>query len=253
MKIQILGSGCKKCNDLYANAQAAVQQNQLDCEIEKVSDIEKIVSMGVMVTPALAIDGKVVSSGSALSADEIARLVMPEKKESCCCCSGESADAEPSSCCGGSAEPSVPCCCAGTKNKFFKKVFAALLLVFVFGSVLYMVDRENKPAGQTSAENIPADTLKVYYFHGNKRCYTCNKIEELTREAVGNAEKVRFISVNVEDKENEHFINDFQLVSRCVVMERNGTFEKFEKVWELVKTPEAFTSYIKDGVERLTK
>ncbi|HAJ57287.1 MAG TPA: thioredoxin family protein [Candidatus Omnitrophica bacterium] len=75
MKIEILGVGCPKCKQLTANAEAAVKELNIQAEISKVTDIEKIIEYGVMMTPALAIDGKVVSSGKALSKDEIKNII----------------------------------------------------------------------------------------------------------------------------------------------------------------------------------
>ncbi len=70
-KIQILGMGCAKCNRLEENARAAIKDLGNEYEVEKVNDIEKIMSLGVMTTPALAVDGKVVSAGVLLTPDEI--------------------------------------------------------------------------------------------------------------------------------------------------------------------------------------
>ncbi|NLH98120.1 MAG: thioredoxin family protein [Chthonomonadales bacterium] len=75
MKIQILGTGCAKCKALTANAEAAVKQMGLDAEIEKVEDIQEIIKFGVMMTPALAVDGKVKIVGKVASADEIKKLL----------------------------------------------------------------------------------------------------------------------------------------------------------------------------------
>lgn len=75
MKIQILGTGCPKCNQLYENAQAAVAAAGVEAEIEKVSDLNDITSFGVMVTPALAIDGQVKASGKVPSADAIKQML----------------------------------------------------------------------------------------------------------------------------------------------------------------------------------
>ena len=75
MKIEILGTGCSRCEALLASAQAAVTSLGLDCEIVKVSDLAKIASYGVMVTPALVIDGQVKSSGKLLKPAEIAALL----------------------------------------------------------------------------------------------------------------------------------------------------------------------------------
>ena len=72
MKIQILGTGCTKCRQLEANVREAVAQKGSSAEIEKVSDIDQIMEMGVMMTPALVIDGEVTSVGKVLSPDQIA-------------------------------------------------------------------------------------------------------------------------------------------------------------------------------------
>jgi len=75
VKIEILGVGCPKCKQLTANVEAAVKELNLQAEIGKVTDIDKITDYGVMLTPALAVDGKVVSSGKVLSKDEIKKIL----------------------------------------------------------------------------------------------------------------------------------------------------------------------------------
>ena len=74
-KIQILGTGCPKCNKLAENAQAAAEQLEGDFEIEKVTDINEIMKFGVMMTPALAIDGQVRAIGKVPSPDEIREML----------------------------------------------------------------------------------------------------------------------------------------------------------------------------------
>jgi len=71
MKIEILGPGCPKCKKLYENAEKAVKDLNLQAEIVKVEDIQKIINTGVMMTPALTVDGEVKSAGKVLSVDEI--------------------------------------------------------------------------------------------------------------------------------------------------------------------------------------
>ncbi|MFA5338425.1 MAG: thioredoxin family protein [Candidatus Omnitrophota bacterium] len=75
MKIEILGVGCPKCKQLTANAEAAVKELNIQAEIGKVTDIVKITEYGVMMTPALAIDGTVVSAGKVLSKDDIKKII----------------------------------------------------------------------------------------------------------------------------------------------------------------------------------
>lgn len=80
MKIEILGVGCPKCKQLTANAEAAVKELNVQAEIGKVTDIDKITTYGVIMTPALAIDGTAVSSGKVLNKDEIKKLIANHRR-----------------------------------------------------------------------------------------------------------------------------------------------------------------------------
>lgn len=75
MKIQILGTGCPKCNALERNAREAVEITGVAADIEKVTDLDAIMEMGVMVTPALAIDNEVKKAGKVMTVDEIAEII----------------------------------------------------------------------------------------------------------------------------------------------------------------------------------
>ena len=75
MKIQVLGTGCQKCTKLAESAEAVAVELGIDFEIEKISDINQIMAFGVMMTPALAIDGEVKVVGKVPSADEIKELL----------------------------------------------------------------------------------------------------------------------------------------------------------------------------------
>lgn len=75
MKIQVLGTGCPKCKKLAENAEAAAKELAIDFELEKVTDINDIIQFGVMMTPALAIDGEVKVVGKVPSVSEIKDLL----------------------------------------------------------------------------------------------------------------------------------------------------------------------------------
>jgi small redox-active disulfide protein 2 len=75
MEIEILGMGCPKCKQLTANTQEALKELNIAAEISKVTDIDKITEYGVMMTPALVVDGTVVSFGKVLSKDEIKKVI----------------------------------------------------------------------------------------------------------------------------------------------------------------------------------
>lgn len=277
-KLQILGTGCPKCRQLCEEAAKAVSDNKFDAEVVKISDVGEITAMGVMMTPALALDGKVLSSGKVLPASEIAELLRKNGVET------SAAGVQPDSKCGSSCSCSCgsapkeenSCCCGGGGSG--KKILTFVLLGIVAVSVAAVVMREMRtPPAKTEpakTEKSGADayssatpTVKtptaanvttVYYFHGNKRCFTCNKIETLAKAAVnaGFADDIKsgavvFKSVNVDESENQHFIKDFELTNRCVVVQSGTKFERLEKVWELVGNEPEFTKYVQQGVEKI--
>ena len=74
-KVEILGTGCPKCKKLFELVQQAVKEAGSDAVVEKVEDIQKIMNMGVMMTPALAIDGEVKTAGKIPKLEEIKRWI----------------------------------------------------------------------------------------------------------------------------------------------------------------------------------
>ena len=75
MKIEILGTGCAKCTTLYENVKKALEDSGTDAEVVKVEDIPSIMKYGVMSTPALVMDGKVLFSGKVASPREIKEML----------------------------------------------------------------------------------------------------------------------------------------------------------------------------------
>lgn len=71
IKIQIIGTGCPKCKKLAENAEAAATQLGIEYELQKVTDINEITKMGVMMTPALAVNSEIKVVGKVLNPDEI--------------------------------------------------------------------------------------------------------------------------------------------------------------------------------------
>jgi small redox-active disulfide protein 2 len=76
MKLKVYGSGCAKCKLLAEHAEAAAQALEINYEIEKVTDINKIINAGVMRTPALAVNDEIVVAGSVPSADRIKKYLL---------------------------------------------------------------------------------------------------------------------------------------------------------------------------------
>jgi len=76
MRIEVLGIGCVKCKKLYENVSAAAKGLNMDIDIIKTEDMDDILDYGVMMLPALVVDGIVVSSGKVLSEGEIKKIIL---------------------------------------------------------------------------------------------------------------------------------------------------------------------------------
>ena len=75
MKIEVLGMGCAKCAKLEENARAAVAALGLEATVEHVKDMDRILDYGVMITPGLVVDGKVLAAGKVPSSEDIQKLI----------------------------------------------------------------------------------------------------------------------------------------------------------------------------------
>jgi len=138
-----------------------------------------------------------------------------------------------------------------------------VLLGFVALSIGWFVTREatndQNPTDAVQAASKERQVM-VYYFHRTARCKTCLKIEELSKNGVeaNFASELKdgdlvFKSVNVEADGNEHFVEDYELVSQALVLVdyRDGVQQKWkslERTWELVHTEDEFDGYVRDEV-----
>lgn len=98
---------------------------------------------------------------------------------------------------------------------------------------------------------VKAETNKitVYYFHTNVRCMTCNKMEKYTQESILNDFKdnpdVVFKAVNTDEPANKHFLKDYGLYTKSVVLADNkGNWKNLDKIWSLVRKENDFKRYI---------
>ncbi len=172
-----------------------------------------------------------------------------------------------------------------------KKAVAMILILFVLASLAYLLFEEKKPdqsnpagtvinapsqGGEEKAavsgnshngDNSPLPLtgekngkLIVYYFYNNVRCESCLKIEKYTKSAL--EEKfsaqlkdgdMEWQMVNVDEPENKHFVNDYKLITKSVVLSevKDGkeiSHKNLDKVWELLGDEDIFRKYIKDEI-----
>ncbi len=122
-------------------------------------------------------------------------------------------------------------------------------------------DREGNSIKTPGTE--PSPDAIVYYFHGYQRCWTCRRIEELARAALEQGlsdeletGRLQLRVVNIEADGNEHFVNDYRLFSRALVVQRiqegkNADWKNLQRVWELVGNEEEFVNYVQDEVRSM--
>ena len=76
MNLKVIGTGCDKCDQLYANTKEAVAKLGIEAEIEKIEDLMEIVKLGVMTSPSLMKDGKLIVRGQVVSTDKLVKLLQ---------------------------------------------------------------------------------------------------------------------------------------------------------------------------------
>ena len=159
-----------------------------------------------------------------------------------------------------------------------RTIVTAILLAFVAVSIIYFVIKETtskpdqpeqtvvpgrdstdtSPQGNPPGDKFSSRKVVAYYFHGNTRCMTCRTIEAYTKEAIDTAfaealkdNRLEWQIINLEEPNNKHFIRDFQLVTRSVVIEeiadgKRTRWKNLQRVWELVRDKGVFQKYIQD-------
>lgn len=156
-----------------------------------------------------------------------------------------------------------------------KKTVNIILGLFIAASLIYVVVTElgsteteldkEKTENVKNDETKQADRLDIYYFHTTARCNSCLKIEKYTKAAVESgfkdelkSGKVVFKIINIDESENKHFIKDYELYTKSVIVQKivkgkPGKWVNLEKVWELLGNEAQFSLYIQDEVKKMTE
>jgi len=125
-----------------------------------------------------------------------------------------------------------------------KKLFFIFCIIGIFTSAF-------------AADKFPVEKVYAYYFHGSMRCSTCHKLEQYSKEAIENnfkselvAGKLEYKVINIEEKNNAHFVKDYQLYTKALVLSlvKDGQEIKSKnltRIWELVSNKDKFIEYIK--------
>lgn len=145
-----------------------------------------------------------------------------------------------------------------------KKFLIIPILIFCSGIALFSAEKKVKTMSNEKTEPETKQVV-VYYFHTNYRCASCLKIEQYTKEAVEKyfknelkSGKLIFKVINVEEEKNTHFINDYKLYTKSVVLsllknEKEVKSKNLEKVWDFLRSEQKFTDYVKQEVSLFLK
>ncbi len=138
-----------------------------------------------------------------------------------------------------------------------RKILLFLMVLFFLGSIFC----SNDTVGQQLENNY----VMAYYFHGNFRCYTCHMMEQYSREAIEAnfkdalaSRKLVFKVINVEERGNEHFVNDYQLYTKSLILSlvkdgREIKSKNLIKIWEYVRNKQRFFGYVSEEVNNFLK
>ena len=130
-----------------------------------------------------------------------------------------------------------------------------LLTLFFFGFIAVSFAADKPLGGKVIA----------YYFHGSMRCPTCHRLEQYSKEVIETnfkdalaSGKLEFRAVNVEDKENEHYNNDYQLYTKSLILSlvKDGKqikWKNLDKIWEYVGDRQKFFKYVTDEIDSFLK
>lgn len=138
-----------------------------------------------------------------------------------------------------------------------RKIFTlvSILSVLLCGDYAFAQDAGNKTVSCVIA----------YYFHGNFRCYTCHTMEQYSREAIEahfkdafSSGKLEFKTLNMEARGNEHFVQDYQLYTKSLILSlvKDGKEVKSKnltKIWEYVRNKQKFFDYVSEEVNNFLK
>ena len=134
-------------------------------------------------------------------------------------------------------------------------------LVIAFLAVVSVICASSLAA----AGEKPADKVIAYYFHGSFRCVTCNTMEKYSREAIETnfkdalaSGKIEFKEINVEDRGNEHFVNDYQLYTKSLVLSlvkdgKETRSKNLDKIWEYARNKQKFIDYVASEINGFLK
>lgn len=270
-KIVIYGPGCAKCSTLAEITQQAMNELGIKKPLEKVTDVMQFAVAGVLMTPALKVNEKILISGKVPSKDEVKRILQEAlqveagAEKSCCGGSKELAssviDAAPvsetASCgCGGGG------CCEGSKGGAgWKKTVVIVVVILILLAVVKKINhREVVPEGTSTVSSMEISPLKegveVTYFEYGARCPTCIRMEKWAKAAIEEGfrsaldeKKLVFRTVPAD----EAIVKKYELTTKSLIISewkggKEVQWKNLDEIWDLSGDEAAFKKYVTEKV-----
>ena len=268
--IVVYGPGCAKCTALEDVTKQAVQELHLDASLEKVTDAMQFAVVGVLVTPALAVDGKVLVSGRVPSKDEITKILQEtiqadSSRQKSCCCSGATEPALPqengsqpkeASSCGGS------CCGSETfkGSSGWKKAVVWVVVLLILLAIVKAINHrgaENREEPAATTVTMKSGVEAVYYKYG-ARCPTCIRMETWTKEAIEKNFSIQVkegklvFHVVPADKED---VGKYELTTKSLLLKdwkdgKEMRWVNLDRIWDLSGNEQEFKTYVVQSVRK---
>lgn len=268
--VVIYGPGCAKCTALADATKQAMQELHLDVPLQKVTDVMQFAVAGVLVTPALAVDGEILVSGRVPSKDEIKKILLgavqaDSSRQKSCRCSGavepalpqeNASPAKGASCCGGS------CCDSKTSkgSSGWKKAVVWVVVLLILLAIVKVINHrgaENREEPAATSGMMKSGTEAVYYKYG-ARCPTCIRMEAWTKEAIEKnfpiqlkEGKLAFHSIPA-DKEA---VGKYELTTKSLLLKdwkdgKETRWVNLDYIWDLSGNEQEFKEYVVQSIRK---
>jgi len=144
-----------------------------------------------------------------------------------------------------------------------KCLLIAASFLFFIGTVFAMggASKQDAPINAGTATVVSGNRVTAYYFHGDFRCPTCHKLEQYSKEAIEAnfknelaSGKLEFRVINTDEKGNEHFVNDYQLYTKSLVISlvkggKEVKSKNLTKIWDYVGNKQKFYDYVTEEIK----
>lgn len=260
--VQVYGPGCEKCNKLATAIHEALVELQVDIPVEKVTDILKFAPVGVLITPALVIDGEILLSGKVPSKNAIKAILLKKlgKIELASHCSCKE------TCCEQTSTPrsdsmNVNHIDNNTKGKKLKTtvlwISAILILLAIIKTINHRDQPDIKHDSHKTNQHLKPNHIAIIYYQYGARCTTCIRMEEWTKEATQqnfqtelNNGSLIFQSIPADqDSVVKYALTSKSLLIKEIQKGKEITWSNLEKIWDLNDDEQAFKTYVTQAVK----